>query len=297
MGESVVRVAAAQYPIEFLESWARYRDKISHLVAEAAESGARLAVFPEYASMELASLFPREVYSSLSLQLERMQDLLPQYRTLFAELARRHDLYVCAGSFPERVGDEYRNRSYFFSPEGRFDFQEKLVMTRFENERWLVRKGKGIRVFETRCGRVGINVCYDVEFPLVARAQAEAGADLIVVPSCTDTLAGYHRVRLGCQARALENQCFVVMSPTVGQAPWSEAVDVNVGAAGMFAPPDLGMPDDGVLAVGELNAPQWVYADLDLDAVRRVRREGQVFNARDWDNQCAAVAAAQLCLL
>lgn len=294
---SALRIAAAQYPIEFLETWERFEHKLERLVTEAASAGAKLLVFPEYGSMELASLFPREVYSDLALQLDRLQGLLPRYREFHAQLARRQGLYICASSFPERVGGEYHNRSYFFSPQGRFDFQEKLVMTRFENERWLIRKGAGIKVFETGLGRIGINVCYDVEFPLIARAQAEAGALLILTPSCTDTLAGYHRVRVGCQARALENQCFVVQAPTIGEAGWSEAVDVNIGAAGVYAPPDRGMPDDGVLAIGELNKPQWIYADLDLGAAARVRNEGQVLNARDWDNQTIAVAPARTCPL
>lgn len=294
---TTLHVAAAQYPIEFLETWDRFQAKLERMVSEAASAGAQLLVFPEYGSMELASLFPEEVYSDLALQLDRMQDVFPGYRDLHADLARRHGVYVCASSFPERVGGQYHNRSYFFSPAGRFDFQEKLVMTRFENERWLIRRGEGIKVFETALGRIGINVCYDVEFPLIARAQAEAGALLILAPSCTDTLAGYHRVRVGCQARALENQCFVVQAPTIGEARWSEAVDVNIGAAGVYAPPDRGMPDDGVLAIGELNKPQWVHAELDLGALARVRTEGQVLNARDWDNQRIAVAPARACPL
>jgi predicted amidohydrolase len=290
---TALRIAAVQYPIEFLETWERFEHKLERLVSEAVSAGAQLLLFPEYGSMELASLFPKQVYSDLALQLDRLQDLLPRYRELHAELARRHGAYICASSFPERVGGEYHNRSYLFSPQGRFDFQEKLVMTRFENERWLIRKGAGIKVFETPLGRIGISLCYDAEFPLIARAQANAGALIILVPSCTDTLAGYHRVRVGCQARALENQCFVVQAPTIGEARWSEAVDVNIGAAGVYAPPDRGMPDDGVLAIGELNRPQWVYADLDLAALARVRSEGQVLNARDWDNQSAAVAPAR----
>ena len=80
-------------------------------------------------------------------------------------------------------------------------------MTRFENEQWLISAGDEIRVFDTDFGKIAINICYDSEFPLIARQQVEAGADLILVPSCTDTQAGFHRVRLGCQARALENQC------------------------------------------------------------------------------------------
>ncbi|WP_083250574.1 nitrilase-related carbon-nitrogen hydrolase [Acidihalobacter aeolianus] len=139
--------------------------------------------------------------------------------------------------------------------------------------------------FDVELGCIGVNVCYDVEFPLLSRRHVEAGAELLLAPSCTDTLAGYHRVRIGCQARAMENQCYVVQAPTVGEAPWSEAVDVNVGAAGVYAPPDRGLPDDGVVAVGRLNAPGWMFAEVDPARIADVRREGQVFNHRDWDGQ------------
>jgi len=111
------------------------------------------------------------------------------------------------------------------------------------------------------------------------------GANLILVPSCTDTLAGYHRVKIGCQARALENQCYVVQSCLVGHAPWSEAVDVNIGAAGIYTPVDRGFPDNGVLVAGELNAVQWVVGEVSLSACAVVRDQGQVFNYRDWPLQ------------
>ena len=64
------------------------------------------------------------------------------------------------------------------------------------------------------------------------------GARVIAVPSCTDTAAGHARVRIACQARALESQCYVVQAPTVGDAPWSPAVDRNYGAGGIYVPPD-----------------------------------------------------------
>ena len=158
-------------------------------------------------------------------------------------------------------------------------------MTRFENEQWLITAGEEIKVLDSAFGKIGVNICYDSEFPMIARRQVESGANLILVPSCTDTLAGYHRVRIGCQARALENQCYVVQSPTVGLAPWSEAVDVNVGAAAVYTPVDYGYPDDGVLAIGKLNDTRWVYADIDLAAISVVRDSGQVFNYRDWQGQ------------
>jgi predicted amidohydrolase len=281
-----VKIAAAQYDIGFLENWESYRQKIERWVDEAAAEGAKILLFPEYGSMELASLFGQEVYSSLSKQLAEMQSLLNGYIDLYRGLAQQHQCYIQSGTFPVRIeGETYRNRAYLFMPNGEFDYQDKVMMTRFENEQWLINRGLELKCFDTDYGRIAINICYDSEFPVLARKQVEAGANLILVPSCTDTLAGYHRVRIGCQARALENQCYVVQSPTVGQAPWSEAVDVNIGAAAIYTPVDRGFPDNGILAIGELNATQWVFAEIDLDEIARVRENGQVFNYRDWPLQ------------
>src|SRR5262249_7781826 len=105
-----------------------------------------------------------------------------------------------------------------------------------------------------------------------------------------DSLAGYHRVRFSCAARAIENQVYTVHAPTVGDAPWLAALDVNIGAAAFFAPPDSKMFDTGILAQGTLNAPQWVYADLDLECLQKVREDGDVFNARDWELQPGVTA-------
>src|SRR3546814_9627267 len=118
-------------------------------------------------------------------------------------------------------------------------------MTRFEREAWIITGGAALKVFDLDLGgpvplRAGITICYDVEFPLIARAMAAAGADLILCPSCTDTLAGANRVQSGARARAPEDQVFVAVSPTVGLAEWSTAVDVSVGWARVLEPPDRG---------------------------------------------------------
>ena len=281
-----VKIAAAQYDISFLETWENYQKKIERWISEAAEQNAKILVFPEYGSMELASLFPEEVYSSLEKQLASLQTLHADFVSLFQSLARKYRCHIQSGTFPVRQeSGDYRNRAYLFMPDGRYDYQDKLQMTRFENEQWLIKSGTELKCFDTEYGKIAINVCYDSEFPLLARKQVEAGANLILVPSCTDTVAGYHRVKIGCQARALENQCYVVQSPTVGQAPWSEAVDVNVGAAAIYTPVDRGFPDDGIAAMGELNRSQWVFAEISLSGIETVRAQGQVFNYRDWPLQ------------
>jgi predicted amidohydrolase len=280
-----MRVASAQYPIDFLEHWDAFGAKVSRWVEEAANAQAGLLVFPEYFSIEITASFGADIYSSLPRQLAALQDTLPGFLALFRDLARRHAVHICAGSYPVAVQGRYHNRAHFFWPDGRMGFQDKLQMTRFENERWGVSAGCGLDTFVTDFGTFAIDVCYDSEFPLLARRQIELGANVILVPSCTDALAGFNRVRIGCQARALENQCYVVQSPTVGECPWSEAVDSNVGYAAVYTPPDHGFPADGVLVAGALNAAQWVYADLDLARLAEVREAGQVFNHRDWAGQ------------
>ena len=156
------------------------------------------------------------------------------------------------------------------------------MTTRFEAERWGVSTGAPPQVFETPWGRIGLSICYDSEFPKHVRAQVEAGAWLILVPTCTDTLHGYNRVRFACQARAVENQCFVAVAPTVGLAPWSAALDENRGQAAVFGPVDRGFPEDGVLAAGSMDQPGWTFCTLDPARIERVRREGAVLNHHDW---------------
>lgn len=165
-------------------------------------------------------------------------------------------------------------------------------MTRFEAEVWDVIPGGPLQLFETELGKIGVLICYDVEFPLLGRALSDA--DILLVPSVTEALSGYWRVRIGAMARALENQCVSVMSSVVGPAPWSEAVDVSVGAGGVFGPPDIGFPATGVLAEGDLNAPDWTYAEVDLAAITQARADGTVLNRRDWEGQKNRSAPAQV---
>lgn len=279
------RLAAAQYPVSYVGSWQHYIDKITAWCEEAHQHGAQMLVFPEYASMELASLFSKEVQADVNAQIIAMQSLHHDFVALYQSLAKHFACYIVAGSFPVQEGDAFVNRSYFVAPDGSVDFQDKCIMTRFESEQWHISAGKEIKVFDTTFGKVGIAICYDSEFPLLSRKMVDLGANLILVPSCCDTFAGYHRVRLGSRARAMENQCFVAHAPLVGTADWSEAIDVNIGKAGIFAPVDLGFPSNGILAEGEMNEAQWVFADLNLQHLSEVRHHGQVFNYRDWAYQ------------
>ncbi len=288
--------AAAAFGVSAHPDFETLAAKLDDWCQNARRGGASLVVFPEYGAMELASILPASVSSDLQGSIAAMQDFLPSWRALHRRLAKAHGLYILAASFPERqtVG-RYRNVARLFGPRGGEGTQEKLMMTRFERERWHISAGQGVNVFATALGRIGVAICYDAEFPLIARAMADAGATLLLVPSCTDTLHGYHRVAVGARARALENQFHVIQSPLVGLAPWSPAIDENHGAAAIYGPPDLGFPADGILASGAIDVPGLVFAEIDPARVDAVRKAGAVLNHLHWAEQGGqAMAPAHL---
>lgn len=280
-----MKIAAAAYPIEWHDRWNDYVGKLRLWVRTAAEKEAELLVFPEYGAMELASLGGEDVAASLPRSLDAVAERMSEVDGLHSSLAREFGVHICAASAPVRLEDGRAvNRARLFGPDGSHGHQDKLIPTPFDRG-FGIAPGTVPRVFDTGLGRIGILICYDAEFPLLARAMVEAGAELLLVPSSTETVRGYHRVRIGARARALENQCIAVHAPSVGSAAWLPAVEAGIGAAGIYGPPDSGFPEDGVIAHGKLNEPGWTYAEVSLDAVAAVRAEGTVRNHAHWPEQ------------
>ena len=280
-----MKIALAQYPIGRFASLDDWQTDTAKWVARAVKDGATLLSFPEYGGMALTSLLPQALQQDLRGQIPALEEFHADFVATFALMAARHRVVIQAPSLPVMVGGRIHNRAYLMSPSGKVDFQDKRQMTRFEKEQWGISSGQELKIFEIGETRIGIAVCYDIEFPLIAHALAKAGADLVLAPSCTDTMAGANRVHVGARARALENQIYVAVAPTVGNAHWSPAVDVNTGWAAVYSTPDRGFPDDGILAKGALDQPGWVTAELDFEALKRARNQAQVFSARDWDAQ------------
>jgi predicted amidohydrolase len=281
-----MKVATAAYPFDALASWAAFETKITEWVASAAGQGADLLVFPEYGAMELAMIDGPEVAGDLDRSAHAISRRIPDVDDLHSRLAARYKVHVLAASAPvfdDELGPRPVNRARLFTPTGGCGVQDKQIMTRFEREEWGVVPGGPLRLFDTALGRIGVLICYDGEFPLLARALHQA--DLLLVPSCTEARAGYSRVRIGAMARALETQCVTAMASTVGAAAWSPAVDENTGTGGVFGPPDIGFPPTGVIAEGALDRPGWTMADIDLDLVAQVREDGGVLNRDHWTEQ------------
>lgn len=284
---AVVVVAVAQYPIDLLSDEAAWTTKLATWVAEAADAGARLLVFPEYAALELAGTVGPTLVGDLHGQLRATAHRLPTYLATHQSLAEQHRVTIVAGSIPTPVPGGCRNRSYVFGPTGSLGYQDKLALTRWERAVPNFFGGDALALFDLGPARIGVVLCYDIEFPYPARRLVEAGADLLVVPSCTDSAAGYQRVRIGCQARALENQCPVVQAVTVGAAAWSPVLENSCGRAAVYGPPDGALPDTGVLAQGMPDGGRWLIVPIDLQVFQQVRKTGAVANHQDWGSQMA----------
>lgn len=279
-----MKLALAQYPITQHNSVESWKEHVTSWIKKAQAENANVLVFPEYGSMELVSLFSPEIQKSLPLQILEIQKYLSLFTAHYQSLAQNNNLAILAPSIPviDSAFQKPVNRAFFFFPDGRIEYQDKAHMTRFENESWGIGSGdKNQNTFDVFGCRFGINICFDVEFPFSALELAKNKVQILLAPSCTETIKGMNRVHIGARARALENQFYVAVSQTVGTASWSEAVDINTGIAAVYSTCDLGFPDDGILAQGKINEPCWIYFEPDLSLIETVRTQGQVFNFKN----------------
>lgn len=278
-----VTIAAAQYPIskhDSLESWHKH---VARWVDDARAKGAGLLFFPEYGAMELVSTFSDTIRNDIRKQVVAINAIQDDFCNVFRTLAKESGAIIVAPSIPVvDANDRNVNRAFVFSPKGLVGYQDKFFMTRFEDEEWGIESGeKVLTVFVTSWGSFGIQICYDIEFPIGAQLLSNAGASLILAPSCTETIRGATRVHIGARARALENQIFTIVSQTIGDAPWSPAVDINYGFASCYATPDKGFPEEGILSTMQPQKEGWLIQELDFSKIATVRQTGQVFNFKD----------------
>jgi predicted amidohydrolase/GNAT superfamily N-acetyltransferase len=289
-----IRVASLQYFIRPVDSFGRFQEQVAGLVETAADYKCHLVVFPEYFTTQLLMLgdYKRPIRE----QVRALSAQAPRFVALMKELAERHRLYIVGGTIPveEPKTGAIRNRSYFFSPDGDVGFQDKLHMTRFEREEWIVEPGSRLKIFDTDFGKVAITICYDVEFPEIARTAARAGASVLIVPSCTDDRQGFLRVRYCAHARAIENQMYVIHSSTVGSLPMVPAISLNYGQASILTPSDFAFSRDGILAEGIPNQESMVIGELNLKLIAEQRASGTVLPLLDSQRTAERLADVDL---
>jgi predicted amidohydrolase len=280
-----MKIATAAYPLDWFAAWTDYEAKLTAWVEEAVAAGSDLLVFPEYGAMELVSLAGEEAAADNDASIRAVAALMEDANALHRDLARRHGIHILGASAPIPAGGKIVNRAHFHTARGETVHQDKLIMTLWERDPMGVAGNGPLKLFETALGRIAINICYDCQFPLLARAQREA--DLLLVPSTTEAATGFWRVRIGARARALEAQCVSVVSSTVGPYPKLELMETSHGAGGIFCPPDQGFPVNGILAEGPENVPGWTYAEVSPEAIAHVRAAGGVRNRTHWEESAA----------
>lgn len=287
-----IRVASLQYFIRPVASFEEFAGQVRGLVETAVDYKCHLMVFPEYFTVQLLTL--EDVRRPIEHQIRDLAKHVPRFQALLSDLARRHRIYIVGGTIPVVDDGDTRvhNEAFFFAPGGGSATQGKIHMTRFESEEWIVEPRRPLRIFETDFGRIAILICYDVEFPELARAAARAGAYIVVVPSCTDDRQGFLRVRYCAQARTIENQLYVIHSPLVGSLPMVPAVSLNYGQASILTPSDFPFSRDGILAEGVPNQEMMVIGELNMTTIVESRRSGTVLPLRD--SQHSADVSANL---
>jgi predicted amidohydrolase len=202
-------------------------------------------------------------------------------REAIVQMAVAYNVNIIAGSMPEYGGGVLYNAAYLCRRDGTWDTQPKLHITPDERAYWGLQGGDSLRVFELDVGKIGILVCYDVEFPELPRLLADQGMQILFVPFWTDTKNAYLRVRRCAQARAIENECYVVISGSVGNLPKVENMDMQYAQAAVFTPSDFAFPHDAIAAEATPNTEMTLIVDLDLDNLKEMRMHGSVRNFRD----------------
>lgn len=273
-----IRVAAVQYMLKPISSFEGFAKQVEFFIRSAKEYNSQFVLFPELFTMQLLSYLKE---SSPGRSTRILAQLTKDYNALFKKLATEHNLYIIGGTHPIIEQGQLYNTAHFFTPSGKVFFQKKVHLTPTEKNQYQISRGHGFYVFDTEYGKIAILVCYDVEFPEAARVLAEAGAEILFVPSCTDERQAFLRVRYCAQARAIENQIYVVMACTVGNLPEVPGMATNYGQAGIFTPCDYFFARDGIAAEGIVNQDQMILADLDLDLLDEQRVNGTVIPLND----------------
>lgn len=294
-----VRIAACQLQARAVADFDEFMRQVEYFVDVAADYEADFIVFPEMFTLMLLSAEEKEL-STLE-AIEALSRYTPRIRTRLSEMALHYNINIIGGSHPTRMDDgDIHNVAYVCLRDGSVHSQEKIHPTPNEAYWWNIKGGDSIDAIQTDCGPIGVLICYDSEFPELARRLVDEGARIIFVPFCTDSRQGYMRVRYCAQARAIENQCYVVMSGNVGNLPNVANMDIQYAQSCILTPCDFPFARDGIAAEASENVETLTISDVNLADLSWARAEGTVQNLADrrfdlyrieWDRRVGQVSA------
>ncbi len=273
-----VRIGAVQWQMRNVHSVDELLGQVEFFVDAVSDYKADFIVLPEFFNIALMNLVDQ---SESAAAMRSMAQFTPQLIDALGKMALKYNINIVGGSLPVLEGEGLYNVAYLFRRDGTVGTQRKLHITPTEKRLWSLAGGRTLSVFDTDAGTIGILICYDVEFPELSRLLAERGMQILFVPFWTETKNGYQRVRHCAQARAIENECYVVLSGSVGNLPKVDNVNVHYAQIAILAPSDFPFPHDSVIAESTPNTETMLIADVDLTKLKELREGGGVRNTND----------------
>lgn len=276
---SDVRIASVQFQVRKVSSFDDFMSQIEYFVDIASDYRADFVTFPELFTLALLSAEQKKMTYGESVR--RVSEYTDEFIKAMREMAVSYNVNIIGGSHPRDDNGLLKNTAYVFLRNGEVYGQDKIHPTPIERDWWGLQGGDDVEVIETDCGPIGVMICYDSEFPEIARHLADQGALILFVPFCTDMRQGYLRVNYCCQARAVENQLYVVSSGVVGNLPDVENMDIHYAESHIYTPVDFPFSRDGIAASSESNTEMIIFADVSIDDLLISRQTGTVQNFKD----------------
>jgi predicted amidohydrolase len=276
--KTVARVGLVQWQMRSFRNFDELCEQIEFFVDTVAGYKSDFVLFPELFNAPLMAEFNNQSEAEAIRSLANYTELL---RDKFIDYAITYNVNIITGSMPYIRKGQLYNMGYLCRRDGTVERYSKMHMTPNEVNSWGIIGGNKLRVFDTDAGKIGILVCYDVEFPELARLLALEGMEILFVPFLTDTQNAFTRVRCCAQARAIENECYVVIAGGVGNLPRVHNMDIQYAQSAVFTPADFAFPTNGVKAEATPNAEAVLIADLELDLLKKKRQHGSVRNLAD----------------
>lgn len=276
--KKVVRLGLIQWQMRLYKNIVELMQQAEYFVDAVSAYRSDFALFPEFFN---APLMADNNHLPESEAIRELAKHTPEIVQKFSELAISFNINIITGSMPELKGDLLYNVGYLCRRDGTAERYEKLHVTPDEAKVWGMQGGNELRTFDTDCGKIGVLICYDSEFPELSRLLAEEGMDILFIPFLTDTQNGYSRVRHCAQARAIENECYVAIAGSVGNLPKVNNMDIQFAQSMVFTPCDFSFPANGIKAEATTNTEMILIADVDIDLLRELNQFGSVRNLKD----------------
>ncbi|MBN1650864.1 MAG: bifunctional GNAT family N-acetyltransferase/carbon-nitrogen hydrolase family protein [Bacteroidales bacterium] len=276
--KKVIRLGLIQWQMRAYKDLDELLQQVEFFVDSVSGYRADFALFPEFFN---APLMAGNNHLTEPEAIRELAKYTAEIVQKFSKLAIAYNINIISGSMPEIVNDRLYNAGYLCRRDGTIERYEKLHITPNEVNVWGMDGGTELKTFDTDCGKIGILICYDVEFPELSRLLAEDGMDILFVPFLTDTQNGYSRVRNCAQARAIENECYVAIAGSVGNLPKVHNMDIQFAQSMVFTPCDFAFPTNGIKAEATPNTEMILLADVDIDMLRQLNQFGSVRNIKD----------------